>query len=74
VPVDIGGTEGFVDNLLITNDGYIVIVETKLYRNPEATRDVVTQTLQYGMAVGQLPISKLEASIRQGQNAALQPR
>lgn len=71
VPVDIGGGDGLIDNLLVTNDGYIVIVETKLYRNPEATRDVVTQTLQYGMAVGRMPILELEARIRQGQNPAL---
>lgn len=72
VPVDIGGSEGYIDNLLVTNDGYIVIVETKLYRNPEATRDVVTQTLQYGMAVGSMPVLELETRIRRGQNPALQ--
>lgn len=71
VPVDIGGTEGFIDNLLVTNDGYIVIVETKLYRNPEATREVVTQTLQYGMSVGRMSILELEARIRRGQHPAL---
>lgn len=71
IPVDIGGSEGFIDNLLVTNDGYLVIVETKLFRNPEATRDVVTQTLQYGMAVGRMPILELEARIRRGQNPAL---
>lgn len=71
IPVDIGGSEGRIDNLLVTNDGYLVIVETKLFRNPEATRDVVTQTLQYGMAVGRMPILELEARIRRGQNPAL---
>lgn len=71
IPVDIGGADGFIDNLLVTNDGYIVIVETKLYRNPEATRDVVTQTLQYGMSVGRMPVLELEARIRSGQNPAL---
>lgn len=34
VPVNLGGKEGFIDNLLVTNDGHLVIVETKLYRNP----------------------------------------
>lgn len=71
VAVDIGGSEGFIDNLLVTNDGYLVIVETKLYRNPEATRDVVTQTLQYGMSVGRMPLLELEARIRSGQHPAL---
>ncbi len=64
VPLDLGGVQGRIDNLLVTNDGYLVIVETKLYRNPEGIRDVVTQTLQYGMAIGQLPISELEGRIK----------
>ena len=71
IPVDIGGSDGFIDNLLVTNDGYLVIVETKLYRNPEATRAVVTQTLQYGMAVGQLPLIKLESTIRRAEKSSL---
>ena len=36
VPVDIGGSDGRIDNLLVTNNGHLVIVETKLYRNPAA--------------------------------------
>ena len=71
VPVDIGGSAGRIDNLLVTNDGYLVIVETKLYRNPESTRDVVTQTLQYGMAVCQMSMQELEARIRGSQTTAL---
>lgn len=64
VPLDLGGLHGRIDNLLVTNDGYFVIVETKLYRNPEGIRDVVAQTLQYGMAIGQLHISELEGRIK----------
>jgi|GEM_PF-1225339 len=71
VPVDIGGSEGSIDNLLVTNDGYMVIVETKLYRNPEATRNVIAQILQYGMALGRMPVMELEARIGRGQNPAL---
>lgn len=71
VAVDIGGSQGRIDNLLVTNDGYLVIVETKLHRNREATRSVVTQTLQYGMAVGSMSLHKLEDCIRSGQNPAL---
>ena len=71
VPVDIGGSQGRIDNLLVTNDGYLVIVETKLYRNPEAIRDVITQTLQYGMAVGRMSLMELEARIKDGQKPAL---
>lgn len=71
VPVDLGANNGYIDNLLVTNDGYLVIVETKLYRNPEGIREVIAQTLQYGMAVGQMPVMELEARIKRGQSPAL---
>lgn len=71
VPVDLGVNQGYIDNLLVTNDGYLVIVETKLYRNPEGIREVIAQTLQYGMAVGQMPIMELESRIKRGQCPAL---
>ena len=71
VPVDLGANNGYIDNLLVTNDGYLVIVETKLYRNPEGIREVIAQTLQYGMAVGQMPLMELEARIKRGQSPAL---
>lgn len=71
VPVDLGANNGYIDNLLVTNDGYLVIVETKLYRNPEGIREVIAQTLQYGMAVGQMPVMELEARIKRGQSPAI---
>jgi hypothetical protein len=38
---------GPADILFVTPTGQIVIVETKLYRNPEARREVVAQILDY---------------------------
>ena len=73
VPLDLGGFLGRIDNLLVTNDGYLVIVETKLYRNPEGIREVIAQTLQYGMAIGQMPIMELEARIKRSQSPGLRP-
>jgi hypothetical protein len=66
IPVDLGNTEGFIDNLLLTDDGHLVIVETKLWRNPEALRSVVAQTLQYCMAISQLTLDELEGRLRRG--------
>lgn len=66
IPVDLGEKQGFIDNLLVTNDGHLVLVETKLYRNPEAVREVVIQTLQYSMAVNKMPLLELESRIRRG--------
>lgn len=64
VGVELGGQSGYIDNLLITNEGRIVIVETKLWRNPESTREVVAQILQYGMALSALSVRELEAKLR----------
>ncbi len=71
VEVDLGANNGYIDNLLVTNDGYLVIVETKLYRNPEGIREVIAQTFQYGMAVGQMTVMQLEASIKRDPSSAL---
>jgi hypothetical protein len=59
-------TEGVIDNLLVTDDGHLVIVETKLWRNPEAVRDVIAQTLQYSMGVSQLSLDEFERRLRHG--------
>ena len=63
IPVDAGGSEGFIDNMLVTDDGHLVVVETKLWRNSEAIREVVSQTLHYAMAVSQLSPLELEACL-----------
>ena len=67
IPVDLGERNGFIDNLLVTNDGHLVLVETKLYRNPEAVRDAVVQTLEYGIAVNQMSLLNLEARLRRAE-------
>ena len=38
---------GYIDNLFISPNGYLTIVETKLWRNPEAKREVVGQIIDY---------------------------
>ena len=42
---------GRIDNLYISKDGYLVIVETKLWNNPESRREVVGQILDYAKEV-----------------------
>ena len=55
---------GSVDNLFITPEGNLVIVEVKLWGNPEARRQVVAQTLEYATALFKLDYSELEAAVR----------
>lgn len=64
IAIDVGGQTGYIDNLLVTNEGRLVLVETKLWRNPESTREVIAQTLQYGMALSALSLYELETKLK----------
>lgn len=44
---EIATPAGYIDNLYVSPEGYLTIVETKLWRNPEARREVVGQILDY---------------------------
>lgn len=44
VPV---GPSGMIDNLYLSSGGYPVVVETKLWRNPQSRREVLSQVLDY---------------------------
>jgi len=52
----------FVDNFLVNPEGRICIVECKLWRNPEAIREVIAQVLDYAAELGSLSYSQLEAA------------
>jgi len=55
---------GFVDNVMITPSGGIVVVETKLWRNPEARREVVGQILEYAKELSRWGYEDLERAVR----------
>lgn len=42
---------GYIDNLFISPTGKLTIVETKLWRNPQSTREAVAQTIDYAACV-----------------------
>ena len=44
---EVGVPSGSIDNLYLSTNGYPVIVETKLWRNPESRREVLAQVLDY---------------------------
>jgi len=56
---------GRIDNLYISPHGYLVIVETKLWRNPEARREVVSQILDYAKEVREWNYEKLDSVYRE---------
>lgn len=55
---------GFVDNLFVTPQGNIVIVECKLWRNPEARRAVVTQVIDYAQSMANWRYEDFERAIK----------
>lgn len=58
---------GPIDNLIMTPDGDIVLVEVKLWRNPEARRKVVAQALDYASCLFEMDYEALEQAILLGQ-------
>lgn len=52
---------GRIDNLLVTPSGLPVVVECKLWRNPEARRKVVGQVLEYARELSRLSSADIEA-------------
>lgn len=57
---------GFIDNLFLTGDGDIVVVECKLWKNPEARREVVAQILDYAHALSSWSYQDLERATLRG--------
>ncbi|QYG93436.1 hypothetical protein HC251_14060 [Iamia sp. SCSIO 61187] len=57
-------TAGQIDNLLVDPNGTLVIIETKLWRNPQARRDVVGQVIDYAAALCQLSFDELDHAVR----------
>lgn len=60
---------GRIDNLYISKHGHLVIVETKLWNNPEARREVVGQILDYAKEVKDWDYEKLNAIYREYNKA-----
>lgn len=55
---------GPIDIVFITPAGRLVIVEAKLWRNPEARREVVGQILDYAKEFARLGFDSLDAAVR----------
>ena len=57
---------GPIDNLLMTPEGDLVLVEVKLWRNPEARRKVVAQALDYASCLFEMDYAELEQAALKG--------
>ena len=72
VPVakEVPCSQGSIDNVFVTPDGEIVICELKLWRNPQARREVVAQCLDYVSALGQLSYEEFDKACLAGQKSS----
>jgi len=63
VCVELPVGSGFLDNLLVTPAGDLALIECKLWRNPEARRDVVAQILEYASTMSNWTYESLQEAI-----------
>ncbi len=71
VPVcmELNTTVGPLDILMVSPNGELTIVETKLWRNPEARRKVVAQILDYAKEVSNWAYEDLQREINRRLNS-----
>lgn len=62
--IPIGREIASIDNLFISPKGLLTIVETKLWRNPEAHRTVVAQILDYASRLATWDYRSLDEAVR----------
>lgn len=55
---------GSVDNVYITENGNLAIAECKLWKNPQARREVVTQILDYAHSMARWSYKDLEDAVQ----------
>ena len=61
---EISTSVGYIDNLYISPNGYLTIVETKLWKNPEAKRDVVGHIIDYAKELTNWNFTKLNDGVK----------
>ena len=60
-----------IDNLFISPEGYLTLVETKLWRNPQAVREVLAQILDYASRLVTLSVEELETACQTSKHGVL---
>lgn len=61
---EVSTVAGSIDNLFISTEGYLTIVETKLWRNPQARREVVGQILDYAKELNKWTFTDLDNAVK----------
>ena len=61
--IELQTPSGFVDNLFVTPTGNLALAECKLWRNPEARREVIGQIIDYAKDLSTWTYQKLQEAI-----------
>src|ERR1700682_1891805 len=67
LPLRYGSSNVFLDLLGVSATGRLVLVECKLWRNPEARREVVAQLFEYATLLSEWTYSDLEARLKKAR-------
>lgn len=72
VPIcrELATSAGYIDNLLLTPSGLPVLVECKLWRNPQARREVVGQIIDYAKELARWTSSDLQREVSKSTGRA----
>jgi hypothetical protein len=62
---------GYLDNLYVSEAGNLTLVECKLWRNPEARREVIGQVLDYAKEFSRWSYEDLDAAVKQASGMPL---
>lgn len=65
--IELPNPAGFADNLLVTPEGGIVLVECKLQRNLQARREVIAQIMDYAAQLQSWNFEDLDAAVRRAE-------
>jgi len=61
---EVSTDSGRIDNLFISHTGRVILVETKLWQNPEAKRKVVAQVIDYASSLSEWTYDKLNIAAK----------
>ncbi|MDW3682996.1 hypothetical protein RA280_14810 [Cupriavidus sp. CV2] len=67
LPLRYGTSNVYLDLLGVSATGRLVLVECKLWRNPEARREVIAQLFEYASLLSEWTYADLEARLKHGR-------
>src|ERR1700730_8718490 len=71
--IELRTNAGPVDIMFVNSEGLLTLVECKLWKNPEARREVIGQILDYAKEISSWTYEELQAAIRKSSKQEIQP-